>query len=383
MRAQALGSSGDGVVTKDWVCSCEPCVCCVQEGFALIPSDVKESQEAPVNQLGDKVMVVRLQPDVVDYLLKTCTDSKEVLLTWQVKPCELNIVTAGGSSNQVVARCQLVRVDALHTLFELRQEAQFASAPPQVKASWREVVARRRKPIYKWTVEGVTVPIQRIHVPPGRGTWSLVPSSQLIESTATLPGMSLESTAKYFIGRLDTEDYDRLADTARFLHGKTIRIGTTCSGTDGCLNVVRATLDVLKREFKASLAACNFAVVSHVCVCVCACVELLCFATTCSRWIFICDTASVQKLMLPSESLFWTHMCRRTKSLRSICSRMFQHSPLARASARHATRSTQAHRISTCSLQASVANPSAAATARDRSSPLVMKQAREAAGLPI
>ena len=211
-------------------------------------------QDAAAKQNGDKVMIVRLQPDVVDYLLSAHLDSKEVLLPWTIPPCELNIVTTGDGSNEVTARCQLVRVDTLNSLFELRKEARFAAAPRSVKASFRELLSKKR-PIYKWLVEGVTAPIEKMLAPPFHGTWTFAAVTEARpETTATLPDMSLKSTAKFFIGRLDKEDYHLLCATARFLDGKTIRIGTTCSGTDGCLNVVRATLDVLNEEFKASLA---------------------------------------------------------------------------------------------------------------------------------
>ena len=223
--------------------------------FMYIPCDAQEKVGAPAN--GTTSMVVRLQPDVVEQLLLPGPEPKEALFTWQVELGELHIVVASRGNNEIAARCELVRVDTLTTVFDLRQEAAFMNAPVALRKAWREVITRKKKPMFKWYLAGLEVPHQRLVAPPGRSMSSKVPLESLQCDDATTPQFSLRSTAHHFISRLSAEDRRLLAETAKFLNGKEIRAGTTCSGTDGCINVLRATVDVLNEEFQASRMFCT------------------------------------------------------------------------------------------------------------------------------
>ena len=63
---------------------------------------------------------------------------------------------------------------------------------------------------------------------------------------------SLFHTAEYFINLLSPDDYKKLGSTARALHGRTVRVGTTCSGCDIGVTAVKSILKKINRAFQVS-----------------------------------------------------------------------------------------------------------------------------------
>lgn len=68
-----------------------------------------------------------------------------------------------------------------------------------------------------------------------------------------LPDMSLQSTAQFFMDAVHDGDYGRLEKTAKGLDGKTIRVGTTCSGTDAPVICLKHTIAAICARFKVSI----------------------------------------------------------------------------------------------------------------------------------
>ena len=257
-------------------------------------------EELPDDLSQPGMMVVRFQPDVVDQLRAPGPDEREVLLLWQVRPGALNVVVASSGHNEIVLRCQLDRVQVLTTFVELRQEPLFANASLPSRKLLREVITKKGRPVYKWYLTKVEVPSQKVLAPPGRGTWSFVPAARVPqdESEIDIPEMNLASTGLYFIRRLAAEDYERLAATAKSMDGKEIRVGTTCSGTDGCLNVLKATVEVMNKEFQAR----SFLFLdTYGCLCL-SHPAVLCL--TRHRWPFESGTASARSWMPGNNSSF-------------------------------------------------------------------------------
>lgn len=58
----------------------------------------------------------------------------------------------------------------------------------------------------------------------------------------------LRDTARFFLNQLQRQHQENIAGIAHNLRGRTIRVGTTCSGTDICLAVLRHTLDAISGE---------------------------------------------------------------------------------------------------------------------------------------
>ena len=264
-------------------------------------------EELPDNPSQPGIMVVRFQPDVVDQLRTPGEDEREVLLLWQVRPGPLNVVVASSGDNEIVLRCELDRVQTLTNFYQLRQEPLFANASLAARKLWRETVTKKNRPVYKWYLTKVEVPSQKVLAPPGRGTWSFVPAACVPqgESEVDIPEMNLASTGLYFIRRLATEDYERLAATAKSMDGKEIRVGTTCSGTDGCLNVIKATVEVMNKGFQAR----SFLFLdTYGCLCLSHPAVLCLPCPTRHRWPFGSGTASVRSWMPGNDSSFWMLM---------------------------------------------------------------------------
>ena len=110
------------------------------------------------------------------------------------------------------------------------------------------------KPLYEWTFTGMQ-PFSvhmRLHGPVGKGRFTYVSSSHLVPVSVGIPEMSMASTAEYFVGRLSAADKDELATTLRSLDGKVITIGSTCSGTDLIIPVMKHTFATLSEMFRVT-----------------------------------------------------------------------------------------------------------------------------------
>ena len=85
----------------------------------------------------------------------------------------------------------------------------------------------------------------------GRSIW--VSLSELKPHVETpIPGMDLRETCEFFLNRLPPNDYEKLGDRLRALDGCSISVGSTCSGTDICVGMMKATIAKLNEVFNAS-----------------------------------------------------------------------------------------------------------------------------------
>ena len=94
--------------------------------------------------------------------------------------------------------------------------------------------------------------IRYIDVPPrGRNRPFLVENSKLgsfADAHAFPREMNLAETGRFFLNQMDEKQVQILESTLRSLDSKTIRIGTTCSGTDICVLVLRETVKMLNES---------------------------------------------------------------------------------------------------------------------------------------
>ena len=73
-----------------------------------------------------------------------------------------------------------------------------------------------------------------------------LPVSRLNATEATHPtSLDLRETCEYFVDLCPDVFTKRIVDTLKNLHGGRIRVGTTCSGSDICITVLRQTLQKL------------------------------------------------------------------------------------------------------------------------------------------
>ena len=107
--------------------------------------------------------------------------------------------------------------------------------------------------MYEWQLDD----IRRFDVPMRlkskiRTKTYVVKYSDLVTSVMDMPAMRLESTAEFFLGRLSDSDTASLRTTLQHLSGKTITLGSTCSGTDVIVPVVMHTFAAINRIFGVS-----------------------------------------------------------------------------------------------------------------------------------
>ena len=159
---------------------------------------------------------------------------------------------------QVVATAELKQITVLTTFAELRSHAAFQDASSLQKQSFRNYITgdkkqQEKKQLYAWEFSNA----QKLLVPygmrPFRGRSMWVRMSQLKPHEAKpLPGLDLRETCAYFLDRLGSVDLAQLEQCVRRLDQKVIHVGSTCSGTDVCINVVRATFEILNKKFNVT-----------------------------------------------------------------------------------------------------------------------------------
>ena len=108
-----------------------------------------------------------------------------------------------------------------------------------------------QKPLYEWTFECICgFSTRTVLEAPTKGRFAQVKASLLKEMPVeALPDMSLRATAEYFVKRLSPSDFEKLSSRMSALHGHTISVGSTCSGTDVIIPVMKWTFHTLSRLF--------------------------------------------------------------------------------------------------------------------------------------
>lgn len=69
-----------------------------------------------------------------------------------------------------------------------------------------------------------------------------------------LPGPNLAETCKYFVRRLPEHELGVLKERLHKLDGQTISIGSTCSGSDICVCIMKSTMQKLSEMFGVTYA---------------------------------------------------------------------------------------------------------------------------------
>lgn len=111
-----------------------------------------------------------------------------------------------------------------------------------------------QKQLYQWSFKDISKVNVRTVVEGTlvQGRYCYIRPSDLKQMVVRPPDMSLRATAEYFVGRLSPDDKHALSETMRGLHGKCIRIGSTCSGTDVIIPVMHHTFEALSQLFNVS-----------------------------------------------------------------------------------------------------------------------------------
>lgn len=116
-------------------------------------------------------------------------------------------------------------------------------------------INQENKQLFQWEISEIQAFGSPMLLKILRGRLGLVRGSDMHVFTGDIPKMRLYSTAEYFINKLSKQDKALLNENLKALHGKCITIGTTCSGTDIIIPVLKWTFGTLGRIFGVS---CRF-----------------------------------------------------------------------------------------------------------------------------
>lgn len=85
-----------------------------------------------------------------------------------------------------------------------------------------------------------------------KGRGSHIRGGDLALGDGGVPDMNLKSTAAFFLNRLCENDRKKLLENIKALDGKTIKLGSTCSGTDVIVPVFHQTFAAINEMFGAT-----------------------------------------------------------------------------------------------------------------------------------
>ena len=155
----------------------------------------------------------------------------------------------------VVGIANVTNQSRIFTFAELRRLDCFKDASNELKTVWKNRLLQEKKPLYVWEITCTEKFDKKLEIT-GRhyGKNFNVETKRLrsFRQDKELPGLDLKETAMYFVKRLSDDDLDRLENTMKQLHGKEIKVGTACSGTDIAVSVTRATVEALAELFNVS-----------------------------------------------------------------------------------------------------------------------------------
>ena len=126
-----------------------------------------------------------------------------------------------------------------------------------------------------WTIPEVYVfeqPVLNVDVPDSRfGRPFCLPECQLYSQPTPHIRANLHETAEFFLSKLTKAEQECILQLGKSLSGCSIRVGTTCSGSDICIPVLQSVLDHISQAwvFCMSVIRMCMYVCMHACMHVC------------------------------------------------------------------------------------------------------------------
>ena len=245
----------------------------------------------------DKCFALRLPNDILNQMFKL--ENSSVVMKWKHKiqaDTRVCFVSSEGRTI-VVATASLSGIDTISSIADLRIHAACKDASKNEKDLWRSSLLQN-KSLFVWNFQDLKKFSIPLELPPFRGRSIWVSLSELKPHVETpIPGMDLRETCEFFLNRLPTNDYEKLGDRLRALDGCSISVGSTCSGTDICVGMMKATIAKLNEVFNASRHHLVYTFCSFRCV-----------------YIYINEISGVVIVRLKIDS-FWSIYAKGIKSL--------------------------------------------------------------------
>ena len=113
-------------------------------------------------------------------------------------------------------------------------------------------VTKEKKLLYLWKLAAIELFESPLLVPTWKGKTTMIQRTDMATFSGNSPEMSLHATTEFFVNRLSGNERKKLAATLRSLDGKTIKTGSTCSGTDVIVPVLSCTFAALSRMFNVA-----------------------------------------------------------------------------------------------------------------------------------
>ena len=202
---------------------------------------------------------LRLPSKVIDDIYKTRTSSGScVVFKWKhnLRPDTPVCFVEACQAGKVVAKAVLRDITVLSTFKELRGHRAFKNADTFTQQVWRKHIAESSKVLYVWNFYDLCKLKVPLKCDRTRGRSMYLCLDKLERHRATKVGLDLRDTCDFFLHRLSKQHKRQLKELCKKLDKKVVTIGSTCSGTDVCVNVVKATFERLSREFGASWFQC-------------------------------------------------------------------------------------------------------------------------------
>ena len=207
----------------------------------------------------DEIRIVKLGAGDIATLLSSNDDSQcDIVVSWSNKRLNGTIyVCETGNACKLLGKACLVHQTPIQHVSALRRYKAFREAGKEQQAAWKSRITQSQKPLYAWTlsmVERFAVPMSISMSEKNKRSKTFVLQSHQLKSFVerSPPDMSYDSTCEWFVNSLSPDDFQKLSDTVLHLHGCRLKVGTTCSGTDIAIPVLKGTMSYLSRRFQAS-----------------------------------------------------------------------------------------------------------------------------------
>ena len=111
-------------------------------------------------------------------------------------------------------------------------------------------ILSEKKRLCHWEISEIDIISEPMVVETGPGRTPYISHKSLKPVTQGPKSLTLKSSAQYFVGRLSPRDRRLLQENLQQLDGKQVTFGSTCSGTDVSVPVIKHTLSELCKIFQ-------------------------------------------------------------------------------------------------------------------------------------
>ena len=227
-----------------------------EEGVANNSQKKNESEDESSVSTGTESFVLKLYEETWQSLIQSSScKQRHLICNWKHKLQDNSTIgiMECGQQGKLVGTATLVTIKIINNFADLRTCTEFKTASEEQKLAWRKRIVHNKKPLYQWILEDIVELKQPLQGPSSRGkaTWvNIAKLKSFVERE--VPEPDLRETCKYFVDRLSEEDRNILGERLRQLDGHTVTMGSTCSGTDVCVCVMKSTFQILGQLFDAT-----------------------------------------------------------------------------------------------------------------------------------